>query len=155
MYLRAFPSASFNPDNYSAEDVANMIRELVRAVTTPNFDKATLNPAVYNPTASVVLEGNYDNWVFVGSTRDGNTLGSGAGQSGIGDAWTISKGMKSIEFSIIHRVALGENIRIAIAKNGGDHEYWLNPNNKATIFTNANNDSLTIGEWVLNRYKTF
>jgi hypothetical protein len=155
MYLRAYPSASFNPDNYSAEDVANMIRELVRAITTPNFDKATLNPSVYDPTTSSILDGNYDNWVFVGSTRDGNTLGSGAGQSGIGDAWTVSKGTKSIKFSIIHRMSLGENIRIAIAKNDGDNEYWLNPINSATIHTSGTTDSLIVAECVTSKVKTF
>ena len=154
MYLRAHPSASFNPENYSAEDVANMIRELVRAITTPNFNKATLNPSVYDPVASAVLDGSYDNWVFVGSTRDGNTLGSGAGQSSVGDAWTVSKGMKTVEFSVIHRTSLGENIRIAVAKNNGPHEYWLNPVNDATIHT-GNNDTLVVAECILSRVKSF
>jgi hypothetical protein len=155
MYLRVRPSTSFDADSYTAEDVANQIRELVRAITTPNFDKNTLNPAAYDPVTSQVLDTNFGNWVFTSSTRDTNGLGSGAGQSAPGDAWVVSNGAKNIEFSIIHRESLGENIRIAVSKNGEPHSYWINPLNKVTINTNANNDSLTIGEWVLNRYKTF
>ena len=155
MYLRAIPSTSFEAENYSIEDVANQIRELIKAITTPNFDKTTLNPAVYNPSASAVLDNNYNGWTFSTSTRDAATLGSGAGLSRVGDIWVVAKGSKNIEFSIIHRTQLGENIRIAISPAvGADHEYWLDPKNQATIIT-SNDETLTIGEAIRGKYKSF
>jgi len=154
MYLRAKPSASFDTENYSIEDVANMIRELIKSITTENFDKATLNPAVYDPSASTVVDNSYNGWTFTTSTRDGVTLGSGAGLSQVSDIWVVTKGDKNVEFSIIHRTQFGENMRIAIAPAvGAAHEYWLSPMNQATIITD-NTNSLTIGEWVKNKYKT-
>lgn len=155
MYLRAIPSTTFDLENYSVEDVANQIRELIKAITTPNFNKEMLNPAVYDPTASTILDGNYNGWIFSTSTRDAATLGSGAGLSQVGDIWVVTKGSKNIEFSIIHRPHLGENIRIAISPAvGADHEYWLDPRNHVTIGT-SNDNSLVISEFIRSRVKTF
>lgn len=155
MYLRAMPSTTFDLENYSIEDVANQIRELIKAITTPNFNIETLNPAVYDPTTSNILDGNYNGWTFATSTRDGTTLGSGAGLSQVGDIWVVAKGSKNIELSIIHRPQLGENIRIAIAPAvGADHEYWLDPKNRVTFIT-SNDNTLTIGEAIRGKYKTF
>ena len=155
MYLRAIPSTTFDLENYSIEDVANQIRELIKAITTPNFNIETLNPAVYDPTTSNILDGNYNGWTFATSTKDGVTLGSGAGLSQLGDIWVVTKGDKNIEFSIIHRTQFGENIRIAISPAvGADHEYWLNPRNHVTIGT-SNDNSLVISEFGIIRIRTF
>jgi hypothetical protein len=155
MYLRAKPSTSFNTENYSIEDVANMIRELIKSITTENFDKTMLNPAVYDPEASAILDPNYNGWTLATSTRDGTTLGSGAGLSEVGDIWVVTNGSKNIELSIIHRTHLGENYHISFAPAvGADHDYWLDPRNQATIITD-NTGSLTIGEWFKNTYKTY
>ena len=153
MYLRAIPSTSFDADNYSIEDVANMIRELVKSITTENFDKATLNPAVYDPSTSEILDPNYNGWTFATSTRDGTTLGSGSGLSIVGDTWVVAKGSKNIEFSIMHKA--GQPMLIAIAPAvGAAHTYYLDPRNRATIIT-SNDNTLTIGEAIKGKYKTF
>ena len=153
MYLRAKTSTSFNADNYSIEDVANMIREFVKSITTENFDKTTLNPAVYDPNTSQVLDTSYNGWTFSTSTRDATTLGSGAGQSQVGDTWVVTKGGKNIEFSIMHNA--GQAMTIAVAPSvGAPHEYYLYPGNNATIIT-SNDNTLTVGEPVKGKYKTF
>jgi hypothetical protein len=151
MFFRAIQQESFNIETCSAMDVAGMIRDLVKAVTTPNFDKSMLN--TYSPTLSVVLDTNYDGWTFTGSTRDGNDLGSTAGQGAIGDTWDISKGGKTVRFTIGQRP--GEKFHIIVSKVGEQLEYWIRPDNRHSIVTSSSSDSLTVGEWILGKYQTF
>jgi hypothetical protein len=153
MYLRAVPSTSFDTENYSVEDIANQIRELVKSITTENFDKATLNPAVFDPNSSDIVEGGYNGWTFATSTRDAATLGSGAGLSRVGDIWVVTKGSKNIEFSIMHKP--GQVMTIAVAPAvGAPHEYYINPRNHITIIT-SNDNTMTIGEFAKSKVKTF
>lgn len=97
MYIKI--STKRDIDRNDATKTAEVIREIIKAFTTPNFAASSLNSSVVNTATSSIIDNKNPGWSLIGSSKDGVNLGSGT-SFGLGDTWTISKGGKQVTFEI-------------------------------------------------------
>jgi hypothetical protein len=97
--MYAFISTKRDIDRSNASNIAAVIRSVVTALTTANFNKSSLNASVIDISKSAVLDNKTPNWSYQTSNVDGETLGSGT-VSGADNSWTIANGSKTVTFTI-------------------------------------------------------
>jgi hypothetical protein len=115
MYIKISTKRDINRND--ATKTAEVIREIIKAFTIPNFSSANLNSAVVNPVNSAIFDNKTPGWTLIGSSKEGVNLGSGSNFE-LGDTWTISKGSKQLTFEIADSSSGGfGNFAIEVSSN--------------------------------------
>ncbi len=144
MYIKL--STKRDIDRNSADRTADVIRDIVKAMTTPNLTTAALNPVVVNVVQSAVIDNSAPGWTLIASTKDGVTLGSGSGFE-LGDSWTVSKAGKQLVFYIADTSAGNYgNYGIEVTSTTNPAPAALFPGNDIFLLTGAGSSVTVSGK---------
>jgi hypothetical protein len=139
MYIKISTKRDF--DSTDANKVGELVRNMVSALTTANFNKNSLNSALVDVANSSITDNGNPGWALLTTTK-------ATGDVVTGDYWAVGKGSKTVKIEIIKAETTPGDGKHGVAVSSSTHPatFEMYPGNDFVLVSGVGSSLIVSGK---------